>query len=54
MTTSEKQELPEMAQMTPAKRRRNRILAVVLVVFAVTMYVSIFVRLSVNPLAYGQ
>lgn len=36
--------------MTPAKRRRNLILGILLAAAALTMYASIFFRLSVDPL----
>lgn len=36
----------------PGNKRRNLILAVVLALGALTMYASIFLRLSENPLSY--
>ncbi len=36
--------------MTPARRRRNWIIGGILAVAAVVMYISIFIRLTVNPL----
>lgn len=40
----------ERAVMTPAKRRRNLLLGLILAASALGMYASIFFRLAYNPL----
>ena len=56
MMTDEKQKMTDTETITPtapksgSNRRRNILLAIILAAGAFTMYVSIFLRLSVSPL----
>jgi preprotein translocase subunit SecF len=47
---TERESSPIGTAMTSAKRRRNLILGILLAAAALSMYVSIFFRLSVDPL----
>ncbi len=49
---SEQDHSENQTQHSQGNKRRNVILAVVLALGALTMYASIFLRLSENPLSY--
>ncbi len=46
----EQPQIPRENHMTPARRRRNRLIGGVLALAALGMYISIFIRLSISPL----
>jgi flagellar basal body-associated protein FliL len=47
---SEKEDMQNETEVSPARKRRNVILGVILAAAALAMYLSIFFRLSENPL----
>lgn len=47
---SVKDDMENNTEVSPNSKRRNLILAVILAAASITMYVSIFFRLSENPL----